>query len=258
LSSTTACANFKLPPDRASPTSAHISEPGVSKSQVGTYITAITTTGGTGPDGSRSGLPGHVAILQPEDDPGDTIIPRLIAAGADLTRVHIIDATPDQHKGEQVERTVNLQTDLHNLESTLRAHDFSAVIIDPLSAYLGSADSHKDAEVRGLLTPLSAIAAKYRVAIISIAHFRKNGGNGNAKTRFMGSLGFIAAARSAYATIEAPVGDSQGDDDRSPARRFLFLPAKNNLAPDVGGLAYVCETVTITSESGQAIETSRI
>jgi archaellum biogenesis ATPase FlaH len=232
--------------------------PGVGKSQVTTDMTATVTTGGTWPDGSLCSHPGHVAILSAEDDASDTIIPRLIAAGADLGRVHIIDATPDQHKGAQVERAVNLQTDLANLESTLRKQSFRAVIIDPLSAYLGSANSHKDAEIRSLLMPLTAVAANHRVAVVAITHFRKDSGDGDVKLRFMGSLAFVAAACAAWAVVADPGGDNEDADDALPRRRYLFLPAKNNLAPDLGGLAYVCEAVTIQGDSGQEIETSRV
>lgn len=53
-------------------------------------LIATITTGGRWPDGSHCGEPGNALIWSSEDDPADTLVPRLAAAGADLNRVHII------------------------------------------------------------------------------------------------------------------------------------------------------------------------
>jgi len=87
-------------------------------------------------------------------------------------------------------------------------------------------DSHKNAEVRGLLAPLAAMAAERGVAVVCVSHLTKAGGT-EAMLRVMGSLGFVAAARAAYLVAKDP---------EDPDRR-LFLPMKNNIAEDRGGLA---------------------
>jgi hypothetical protein len=108
------------------------------------------------------------------------------------------------------------------------------VVIDPVTAYLGGVDSHKNAEIRGLLAPLGAIAERHRVAMVAVTHLNKSGG-GPAIYRAMGSLAFAAAARAAWAVSK----------DKDDSRRRLLLPIKNNIAPDTGGLAYRIEPLGI-------------
>src|SRR5262245_60585673 len=93
---------------------------------------------------------GDVIILSAEDGVGDTIVPRLLAAGADCGRVRIVTAT--QAEDGKGNRTFNLQTDLEMLESKINEiGNVVLVIIDPITAYLGKVDSHKNAELRGVL-----------------------------------------------------------------------------------------------------------
>lgn len=104
--------------------------------------------------------------------------------------------------------------------------DVRLVIVDPISAYLGGTDSHKNAELRALLSPLAKLAGVYGVAVLGVSHLNKSAGA--AIYRTMGSLAFTAAARAVWAVTK------DSDDE---ARRLL-LPVKNNLGPDTGGLAY--------------------
>jgi hypothetical protein len=125
----------------------------------------------------------------------------------------------------------SLATDLPALEVAIRAvTDCRLVVIDPITAYTGGTDSHKNAEVRGLLAPLSELAAKHRVAIVCVTHLNKNA-SGPAIYRSMGSLAFAAAARAVWGVVK----------DKEKADRRLFLPVKNNLAGDTQGLAYSFE-----------------
>jgi AAA domain len=128
-------------------------------------------------------------------------------------------------------RTFNLQADLVLLENKIREiGDVALIIIDPISSYMGKTDSHKNSEVRGALEPLSEMAERMKVAVLSITHFSKAGsGNTNkALHRFIGSIAFVGAPRAALAVIED--ADNEG--------RILFLHAKNNMAPKPQGLAY--------------------
>ena len=101
------------------------------------------------------------------------------------------------------------------------------IIIDPITAYLGATDSHKTADVRALLAPVSELAARFGVAIVTISHLNKSGGS-EAMGRVTGSGAFVAAARGAY-LIQKDAEDSS---------RRLFLPIKNNLGVDDAGLAF--------------------
>lgn len=208
-----------------------VGDPGLGKSMVTMALAAHVTTGREWPDDPMSGPPlGSVLILSAEDDPGDTIRPRLDAAGADPARVHTFVAVETfNDKGEKSIRSLSLGTDLFILEEAIaRIGDVKMVIVDPISAYLGDVDSHKNAEVRALLAPLSTLASKHRIAMVVVTHLNKGSGTGNAIYRTTGSLGFVAAARAVYLVSRDPEDDN----------RRLMLPMKNNLASDTHGVAY--------------------
>jgi putative DNA primase/helicase len=223
-------------------------EPGAGKSQLSIYIAATISRGGEWPCGEGRSPVGNVIILNAEDGADDTVVPRLIAAGADLERVHIVSAVlQDGGKGR---RTFNLQADLALLERKIaEIGDVALVIIDPISSYMGKGDSHKNAEMRGALDPASEMADRLKVAIFSITHFSKASGASKAKAlhSFIGSIAFVGAPRAAFAVIAD--ADQEG--------RALFLHVKNNIAPKPQGLAYRL-IQTIISETGQSIVASYI
>jgi|GEM_PF-612160 len=206
-------------------------DPGLGKSFLTLDIAARVSRGHPFPDSPDAPNPaGGVVLLSAEDDPGDTIRPRLDEAGADVSRIGILTAvrcaTGDGPSGE---RPFNLTRDLCNLERAIdKIPGCRLVVIDPISAYLGGTDSHKNADVRAVLAPLSELAGRLDVAVVAVTHLRK--GDGPALYRSMGSLAFVAAARSAWAVSKDP--------DDPTGRRRLFLPMKNNIAPDLSGLAF--------------------
>jgi putative DNA primase/helicase len=219
--------------------------PGLGKSQLALAIAAIVTTGGRWPvDGTRAEH-GSALILSAEDDAEDTIRPRLDAAGADLTQCHVIGGVRElRNGGRETRRGFSVMDDLPLLAAQLaRIGDAALVVIDPITAYLGATDSHRNAEVRAALAPLAELAAQYRVAVLTISHLRKSL-DGEAILRVSGSLAFVATARAAYIVTRDP-GDMT---------RRLLLPAKNNLGDDRSGYAYRIEPATVTG----GIVTSRI
>jgi RecA-family ATPase len=216
--------------------------PGLGKSQITASIAAIVTTGGRWPLDRSQCTKGDVVFLSAEDDPADTLRPRLEAAGANLHHVHVMDAVASGYTGEgqQQNRAFSLQRDLRALSVKLaELGDVAAVVIDPIAAYLGDVDSHRNAEVRALLAPLSELAAQHGTAIIGVSHLNKSAGT-EALMRVTGSLAFVAAARAAYLVAQDP---------ENPARR-LFLPMKNNIGPDSAGLAFRIEAATVQSLAG--------
>ena len=202
-------------------------EPGLGKSQVSIAIAAAVTTGGSWPLGTGRAPSGSVVILSAEDGLADTVRPRFDAAGGDASKVRIVRAVQSTQQGGR--RTFNLLADLALLEREITSiGDVRLVLIDPVSSYLGKIDSHKNADVRSVLEPLGDMAERLRVAVVTITHLSK--GDGKAINRFMGSIAFVAAARTAFAVV----ADAE---DESRARRFL-LPVKNNIASQKDGLAF--------------------
>ena len=172
------------------------------------------------PDGEHLCGPRHVIIASAEDDPGDTIRPRLEVAGADLDLVHIVELDgPD---------LMSLPQDVPALREAIEQYDVGLVIIDPLLHFLSDeVDSYKDQKVRRALYPLSRMAADTGCAVLCIRHFTK-GGSGRAIHRGGGSVGFIALAR---------LGWVVGEDPSDPSRRLLAV-SKCNIAAQAPTLAY--------------------
>jgi putative DNA primase/helicase len=220
--------------------------PGLGKSQVTASMAAIVTTGGTWPVDRTRCDRGAVVFLSAEDDAEDTIRPRLEAAEADLTRAFILDAVVEAYRadGGEIRRAFNLKTDLVRLSKMLdEIGEVALIVVDPITAYLGDADSHKNAEVRALLSPLSDLAAKHHAAVVCVSHLNKGGSN-DALMRVTGSLAFVAAARAAWLVAR----------DQENANRVLFLPLKNN-NNDQTGLAFAVQSAQVRSDAG-LIETS--
>jgi putative DNA primase/helicase len=146
-------------------------DPGTGKSQVAIAIIAAVTTGGEWPCGEGHAPQGSVMLLSAEDSAGDIIIPRLHAAKADCGRVYVVDAVREQNGDE---RTFSLKIDIAVLEKMIdEIGDVVLVVIDTINSYLGKTDSHKNAEVRQVLDPLSKMAERKRIAVASITHFSK-------------------------------------------------------------------------------------
>src|SRR5262249_55073954 len=193
-----------------------IGEPGGGKTYFVMDCGARVTRGEPWPDGTTP-APGGVIVLTSEDGVADTLRPRLDRQGGDPEHVHILRAV--RVDGDEIPFT--LERDLPQLARVLTDHpDTALVILDPVSAYLGSRDSYKDAEIRGLLSPLAALAERYRVALLAILHLTK-AAQRKLLLRAQGSVAFVAQARIVLAVGEDPDHDG----------RRLLVPVKNNLGP---------------------------
>lgn len=212
-------------------------DPGLGKSLLTATMSAIVSKGLAWPLDDTLSPIGSVVLLSAEDEPGDTIRPRLDAAEADSKRIHVLQFIKDVDvKGAPTQRMFSLKRDIAVLETLLsKRPECRLLVIDPISAYLEGADSHNNTDVRGLLAPLAKLAADHSIAVVLVQHLNKNSGS-SAMYRSMGSVAFIAAARAAYIVTK---------DHQNPERR-LVMPVKNNLAKDNTGLAYS----VITAENG--------
>jgi putative DNA primase/helicase len=200
-------------------------DPGIGKSQLSINVFAAATTGGQWPCGEGRAPLGNVIILSAEDGVADTLVPRLLAAGADLKRVRIVRATKIETGNGK--RSFDLANDLALLEKEIA--DFGNVIlvgIDPVTAYVGKANSFSPTEVRNVLEPVCEMAKRLHVGILSITHCPKGSSTG-AIYRFIGSISFVGVAR--IASMVVPCTEIKG--------RILFLGVKTNIGPIHDGLA---------------------
>jgi hypothetical protein len=205
-------------------------DPGLGKSTLALDLIARATTGRPMPDVYPQTLePMTAIVLSAEDGLADTIRPRLEAAEADLSRVHALTAVklPD---GAEVFPT--LTENLAQIRTAVIETEARIVVVDPFVAYIGAeVNSWRDQDVRRCLAPLAALAEEMGVAVILIRHLTKGGGSA-AIYRGGGSIGIVAACRSALLVAKDPE-----DEDRR-----VLAPVKSNLCAPAPSLAYRMET----------------
>lgn len=208
--------------------------PGTGKSTLAFALAASITTGGRWPDG-KTAEQGEVVIWSGEDDPADTIVPRLMACEADLTRVHIVNGI----NGDS--RPFDPAIDMAALHFALVGRNIKFLMVDPIvSAITG--DSHKNTEVRRALQPLVDLATAAGCAVLGISHFSKGTAGRDPVDRVTGSLAFGALARIVMAAAKLP------EDEHKGAR--LLARAKSNIGPDSGGVLYHLEQIQIPGHPG--------
>lgn len=189
---------------------------GLGKSTLAYHLAGEVTRGLL--PGEDYGMPRVVLVCANEDSWAQTIVPRLIAAGADLSKVARIDAVIY----EDVSMSVSLPRDNHELELLAVQHNAGLLILDPLMSVVNERiDTHRDREVRTALEPLVALGDRSRMSILGLIHHNKNSGGVDPLNMVMASKAFTAVARSVHTCIADP-------DDETEERR-LFATTKNNL-----------------------------
>jgi putative DNA primase/helicase len=213
--------------------------PGTGKTTISMGLAATVTTGGRWPDGTRA-IAGNVVIWSGEDDPADTLIPRLALSGADLSRVYFI---ADIREGNE-RRSFDPARDMEPLRRKLvEIGGVRLLIVDPIVSAIAG-DSHKNAEVRRGLQPLADLAASMRCALLGITHFSKGTGGRDPVERLTGSLAFGALAR---VVLVAAKHQEEGEDGRTIR---LFCRAKSNIGPDDGGFEYDLHQAELITHPG--------
>jgi hypothetical protein len=199
-----------------------IGDPGLGKSFIALDVAARVTAGKPWPDGSPGPEPGEVIALCGEDSYADTVRPRIDKLGGDA---HFFRPLRTVGAGTR-SRGIQL-ADIEALAIAIRESRPRMLIIDPISAYLGTVDSHRDSEVRGLLAPIAQLAEEHAIAVVGVMHLSKNTQR-QAIYRASGSIAFTAAARIVHAV--AP-------DDAVHGRR-VFMTVKSNVSALPPSLAF--------------------
>lgn len=219
--------------------------PGTGKTTAALALAATLTVAGRWPDGTRCMESGRALIWSGEDDAGDTLVPRLLAAGADLSHCAIVgDVAEADGSGRPFDPAKDVPA---LLDAVLRLPEPPRLlIVDPIvSAVAG--DSHKNAETRRGLAPLVDLAQRTGCALLGITHLSKGTAGRDPLERLTGSLAFGALTRVAWATAIVR-------DPEPGAPRRLLARIKSNLGPDGGAIGYDLEPATV----GEDIETSRV
>lgn len=193
---------------------------GTGKTTIAIALAATVSNGGQFPDGTRSPA-GNVLIWSGEDSAKDTLVPRLLASGANMKRVHFIG---DVQHGDEI-RSFDPATDIKAMhDATTRIGEVSLLIVDPVvNAVAG--DSHKNGEVRRALQPLVDFGEKLGCAVLGITHFSKGTSGKDPMERVTGSLAFAALAR--VVLVTGKINDVR-----------IFCRAKSNIGVDHGGFEY--------------------
>ena len=208
---------------------------GVGKSTFHTWLTAGLTRGEI--PGAHLGTPRAVIVAAAEDSWARTIVPRLIAAGADLERVFRADVVTEE--GDELSLT--LPADSEALEAEIARVGAAMLSIDPLMSTVAvDLDTHKDRDVRRALEPLAHLADRTGCLVLGNGHFNKN--TTDPLAAVMGSAAFANVVRAA-------LGFAVDPDDGS----HVISQIKNNLGRlDLPSLSYEIEAATIVTPEGPA------
>ena len=185
---------------------------GEGKSTVTSWLIAQITKGLL--PGEYFGEPRSVIIAATEDSWAHTIVPRLIAASADLSKVLRVEVVLD----EVSHASLSLPNDLPKLKDEALKAGAALMVLDPLTSRLAdNLDTHKDSDTRRALEPLVRLADDINMAILGLMHFNKSGKT-NPMDAVMASRAFVAVARSVHTVVKDP-------DDQVR----IFATPKNNL-----------------------------
>lgn len=222
-----------------------VGQPEAGKTTLGIAMMATISSGGLWPDGTRAEV-GNCLIWSAEDSLADTIKPRLVAMGADLSRVFYING---QIGKDGKKRPFDPATDMTELAETSKNYPggISFLLLDPVVSAIGAkTDSHKNSETRNALQPLLDFAEASRCAVLGVTHFSKGTAGRAPVDRVSGSLAFGALAR--VVMVASKVGDPDADSPR------ILIRAKSNIGASGGGFGYDLEPVTV----GDGFDTTRV
>lgn len=212
--------------------------PGTGKTTLSLSIASTLTKGDYWPDGEKSSV-GNVVIWSGEDDPSDTLAPRLVLSGAEMSRVYFVNGVIT---GSEV-RAFDPAKDLQFLRNKLlEIGDVRLLVVDPIvSAVTGNGNNNS--EVRRALQPLVDLASEVQCAVLGITHLSKGTVGRNPIERLNGSLAYGALARIVL------IAASYTDENTNNTKR-AFIRVKSNIGSDEGGFEYFIEQESIDAVPG--------
>ncbi|MBX3306495.1 MAG: AAA family ATPase [Nitrospira sp.] len=214
-------------------------DPGEGKTTIVCSLAAQATRGQLA--GDDAGQPVGVCICSAEDSPAHTLGPRLAVAGADMTRVHLMEFR-DQN---QFTRGVLFPDDCAAIRTRMEATGSKILIVDPLVAHLPpELNSWRDQDIRRALDAMKRLAEELDAAIIFLSHLNKNSSAPNPLYRLSNSIAISAAARSILWAAQDPTDESAK----------VLVHIKANVAEKAPTLRYCIESHLLADN----IKTSKI
>ena len=212
--------------------------PGTGKTMISLNMAAIISNGGPNgfrwPDNTTLESPGKVLIWSGEDNYKDTILPRLMAASADLTRIHFIAGIEEFNR----KRDFDFKVDLPKLSKRIvEIGGCDLIIIDSIVQAVAG-DSNRNSAVRSALDPLVELGERHNCAILGITHVNKSSKGKEPLDRVTGSLAFGATAR--VVMLAATV---QPDSVDEPPSSAVLVRAKSNVGKSDGGFEYQMQNI---------------
>jgi putative DNA primase/helicase len=202
--------------------------PEAGKTTLGLSFAATISAGNYWPDGTRASA-GNVLLWTSEDDLADTIKPRLVAMGADLSRIRAIY---QQRESDGKTRPFDPGRDMPTLTEAIREIEGGVdfLSLDPVVAAVGAkTNSHNNAETRNAMQPVLDFAASANCAVLGVTHFTKGTAGKDPVERVTGSVAFGALAR---IILLASKNTGEGGAPR------ILVRAKNNIGLSGGGFGY--------------------
>lgn len=223
-------------------------DPGRGKSQVSIYFSSVISVGGKFNDQNVDA--GEVLFITAEDEASDTLKPRLMACGADISK--IVELQWIKTKNGKI-KMFNLEDHIPQLRETVKTlSSLKLIIIDPITAFLGKVDGNSASGVRGLFAELKLISEEIGCSILVITHNNKTQGQ-KALDKISGSIAFGAATRISYV-----FGLNPGNNIVQMEGKFIMAQTKNNLAKEEDySRIYDIEEAAVY-ENGIEIKTSKI
>lgn len=209
-------------------------KPDCGKSTAMIDVVARVTTGRDWPDGSKNSLgPRDVLMAVAEDDLSDTVVPRLMAADADLNRIHflnrvrITDIAAEEPTAPEI-RQLQLAADVAKLRKAIGARpEVALVVVDTITSYFGDVNTNADKDVRPVMDALSRVFRDCGACFLAIVHHNKRN-DVDAVQKILGAASVAGAVRAAWGFSRDPGNKEE----------FYMARVKNNLSKKLGGMKY--------------------
>lgn len=223
---------------------------GEGKSNVVSAIIASITNGKDIVSGKRL-VDGASKVLMVTEEPlAYQTLPRFRLAGADISKVRVIDSVRSKVEGKEKVIAWNLQDHLRQVQELVsRDRKFRVLVIDPIGSYMTgkkkTVDTWKDSDVRDVLRPWQELAEKENLAVVFIAHFNK-GKTARAAEKVTGSSAFTTVTRITYLVGKPPLewmGQFGLEPPKDGGADRVLMSIKRNVGKEPDLLVFSCDPV---------------